>query len=855
MSKDYLKLPLSKTQALHLIVDFLMENPGAKDILKSFRLIIEDKKDQNSVALWITQEHAESTPLKTVLLAQLNKKRLPDYESSPSNTKPLLPNLPLLLFSDLSSAYMLGNQSSREGATYANLNGGERVIAALGLSAERHWEVAYHLQGHTPPARVAYGKLDGRYSYSLYHVHQNIPLDGVEQAEQLPDCQWLNCYTFEYHRLNGSGPGGHYTIALPDHIVPLRENLQLFGHILLMAPELFGGRKSSTPPDILAVVYEDKHKLILTYTADVDFVLYPLETAQVSAPDDCYFYSLENSQEALDHLHKRIEQQRQEQQRIQLPALEPVIANQIQQQSAMNPKQPIGYELRLQFAHYREFSRQEFDDGTGLRAEAIQHEFALLAQLEIELAERQKELEILGKKPHPILLCFTQHQLPSLVDVLREFPADQLGKVHYAFAGSKDNHLRWNVPEGVHFLYLREPLNEQAIDRLLGWEDHQTTHLRRRYWLDPYWAEEYFNHRTNVELYVPYGMRLWPSLHSWYQKDMNSYLLGLLTRWQNGHEETERIPLEKDVLFVFDGHPSGPDLGLLILDKSEFVPINNAHCISWINTNLHLVLRADHDEVLMKKLRQAIIELEQVQSGEPMLATIVDQLRAQEQTVAEHTNGKNDDEKITGSLRRAINELEQLLTRERATGIIIEQLRTRERTAAEQAAGVYQSITNSTLDIGQAINDELEQLCLQSGEMAKQANDLNLRITDWNKKYNLLVQDLDLVDKAQQNAEDAVEELQQAASQLGLAISQAITEAELEQTKQIEFVVDTKVKLEGTYQTLLEKLATVQERLVEIRQQIRKEIMDGESSSVSDSESDDSSSTDDSSSSTGYLTS
>jgi hypothetical protein len=241
---------------------------------------------------------------------------------------------------------------------------------------------------------------------------------------------------------------------------------------------------------------------------------------------------------------------------------------------------PSGHSLRLRHTHLRLLYTQTFN----------------LTETEIELHEindqinnlvyRRALIESVGQSK-PLLLRFTQQQLPALADYLGTIRSKGLanGSLKYAYHATDLN------PNGYHYLWISpELLADSEITRLFN---HPNLGEKRIFWLDPFWGR-YYPEDVNKGCYVfvPFEMTLFPTMHGWGdEEDMASYLSGVIREW--GSQAGISAPIPDQPIYVFDlvekrekGAGLDQKIHILVLDRTAFdsIQVN----LPWINDCLVL---------------------------------------------------------------------------------------------------------------------------------------------------------------------------------------------------------------------------------------------------------------------------
>ncbi|MCK4761301.1 MAG: hypothetical protein KAW12_03815 [Candidatus Aminicenantes bacterium] len=202
-----------------------------------------------------------------------------------------------------------------------------------------------------------------------------------------------------------------------------------------------------------------------------------------------------------------------------------------------------------------------------------------------EKLRRQKEqietslayLESIAK-PRPVLMRFTQAQLPALAAEIRSYHMSVIseGRIKYGFQAEAAE------PAGYHFLLVEsQEVSRETLDPLPLWEDIKAPHMRFR--LDPLWARFYFEPSGSSLVFVPEGTVLYPTMHHWEQAGMDQYLRETMSWWFSGRLDGGKIPQRP--IYIFDGPPH-PDakITISILDREKLEPLHLR--LGWLNDNL-----------------------------------------------------------------------------------------------------------------------------------------------------------------------------------------------------------------------------------------------------------------------------
>lgn len=225
--------------------------------------------------------------------------------------------------------------------------------------------------------------------------------------------------------------------------------------------------------------------------------------------------------------------------------------------------------------------------------EAVEIERIRLLEQQADLEHRLAYLESVAQA-RPLLMRFTQAQLPALADVLRSFPMDVLreGMFQYGFQATTAH------PAGLHFLFIEQ---QEAVmtelDPLLLWE-YLDAGSPMKFWLDPFWSNHYFEHGNQALIFVPQGTALFPPMHNWAVRDMDAYVRRALERWFPNR--TSRLKIPDLPLYIFEG---GREVHISVLDRTSFVPLHTR--LGWLNDNIMLMDALDVADFIQQMSTQA----------------------------------------------------------------------------------------------------------------------------------------------------------------------------------------------------------------------------------------------------------
>jgi hypothetical protein len=413
----------------------------------------------------------------------------------------------------------------------------EYLLVGRNLDIERISQIFAEIRYDATWVRAAVGReVESSTNYVLFYVkddrRRRSSFVSLMKAGYLSDLFTLDSYTL-----------GESVIFLPVDVYPEEEALFCLVKLLRCAPGLFGVAGVPQISQLLAALFPREggsllaDDSILLHLAGLRFFDRPL--INNTSPDitNVELHRLESSVEMEEQLRDAIDQ--------------------------AEPR--IGYNLELRHTRFKEPSEDERKRLLDQRVE-----------LDYQLAYLDSIAEI-----RPILLRFTQDQLPAMAAQIRSYPGGVLqnGVIRYGFQATV------REPAGLHYLFIN-PLeaSQVEIDPLLTWENLDTPPIR--FWLDPFWAHFYHGQGNNCLVFVPDGFALFPSMHEWDVKQMDQYMRDILGVWFHGHNAISSIPDHPIYLF----HPEKPgskNIDISVLDLNQFVPLKTQ--LGWINDNLTIL--------------------------------------------------------------------------------------------------------------------------------------------------------------------------------------------------------------------------------------------------------------------------
>jgi hypothetical protein len=368
--------------------------------------------------------------------------------------------------------------------------------------------------------------------------------------------------------LKGFETEEHVTF-LPQGSQPGERKLHYFCRLVEAAPVLFGSKEYKNPTGLTAAVLQwpgppgnlkepgpgtdDEMELEFLYLGELQFFRQELFTKRKVDRARFEYMPLKESQKALDGLAAAIQK----------------------------AKPYVGYRLELQSTKFLEKNQLERLLDQKAR---LENNIAYLQSITI---------------PQPVLMRFTQEQLPALAAQIRSFPMHILhdGRLKYGFQTSD------NEPAGYHFILidLRET-GRNELDPLPLWQDLDIDVLHLRFRLDPFWAYHYYEAGGESMVFVPEGCALFPPIHDWERGNMDQSLREIIGHWFHQSLKGQAIPARP--IYLFDGVPGkGSPIHISVLDQDRMEPLHLR--LGWINANL-LINHALEKENLMKEMAKDI---------------------------------------------------------------------------------------------------------------------------------------------------------------------------------------------------------------------------------------------------------
>lgn len=577
----------------------------------------------------------------------------------------------------------------------ARYNAKHKLLIAQGISATKY----VNLLRYATSFQVAAAKTNAD-SYVLYFLVDDTArfsafqsaVDGNLFAEDLQ----LVCYISEQ-------AGNERYLFLPGNIHPKQQALDYFCNILVAMPTLFDIQPKSEMGKVIAAVSlspsdEPEGKAQLFYIAHLTFSSEGLSSPSITKVHTFEIVQLNGNPEVLKQLQDEIRK------------LDP----------------PVGYRLRLRNTRYRRPNEYEYDR---------------LALAQIEISERLVELTSL-RTPRPTLLRFTQKQLPVLADVLRSYSVKDLVRLRYAFQGTTDR-----FSEGVHYLFVEPDVVMVELDPLVCWDKYGLQLMR--FWLDPHWAQFYNRIENKALVFVPHGMALYPSMHSWGASTMDAYLRDILGETYHGESGVGTIP--DAPLYLFDRDASyDSNLYLTILDRNQFYPLDRMR-LGWLNDNLSLLDAVGVAEFIKQ--------------------------------MADHTKQQRIANDVAKMSQDTENQFQALATQ------------------------INETVAKITNDLTACLTSELQRIVEDTQDLTQKAQALQRRVDELESLHQEMTALADRTNNMVQQVEKKIPEVEQHTEQLSSRVERVISETERQRQRLQEDTDQAVEVLKQTHVTLKVKLA------------------------------------------------
>lgn len=417
---------------------------------------------------------------------------------------------------------------------------GEYLLLARAADPERAATIVEDLRFHATGTHVTVARTTAdQRPVHLFHLlddpKRRSGFQGAQAGRLFHDCLLLAGFADQ-----GA------TVFLPADSQPGRESLHYFCRLLQAAPSLFSSNGRAVANGLLAAIAaqpvtattpEGAHRYDFYYLGGLSFLSQIELAPALPSHIDIEVHDLATSAADLQKLRAAIAE------------AEPLVA----------------YRLALRPGHYQEFKLTEYER---------------LAQQQLDLEYRLAYLSSI-KAERPVLLRFTQQQLPALADVIRSMPMKFLQgeDLLYGFQAVERHY-----PAGLHYLLKSPHAVMEEMDPLPLWRD--LDRLAMHFWLDPLWSRYYGGRGNDCWVFVPKGMTLSPPMHCWEATEMDAYLRAVLAQWFHGRHGVAAIP--EKAIYLFEPSPHAPDeVHISVLDRANFQPLQTQ--LGWFNDNLAIM--------------------------------------------------------------------------------------------------------------------------------------------------------------------------------------------------------------------------------------------------------------------------
>lgn len=507
----------------------------------------------------------------------------------------------------------------------------QKLLAIPDLGIDQSANLFYQLGSFATQRRTTRAKTE-QGTYQLFWISSDRErmsnLDAYVGAGFLANGRLLDCFVCSEQGQIGE----NWYFFLPENRAPSKTALDLFFDIILKAPAIFDQKPLPGNQIIAAIItpingtwHQEPHFL---YLAGLRFYDESVFAPRWEEAQPFQVLSLEASAEEVKKLATRIHE----------------------------AKPRIGYQVQLLELPYTEPSLLKIDR---------------LRRQRYEIEERLADLEGF-KTERPTLLRFNIAQLPVLADFIRYYKPDVLSQILYGCAHNDAQ------PSGYHFLYVRPQVRSMAdLDPLIWWGHFGEGAMQ--FWLDPSWARSYAQ-KARSQVFVPHGLGLHPSLHSFSIEEMDDYLRQTFNQLARNQGIEMNIPDRPIYIFDGKGEP-GTEISLSIIDFRSMVPLTTK--LGWINTNLLLL-----SELGLEK----------------MVEEMADSIRRN---------------RLAESLSKSADSIEKEVN--------------------DQVVTIGQSWANSTNSMLEVITKEANQLVDSSKQFITKAQLLNKRLNALNQLYNDII--------------------------------------------------------------------------------------------------------------------
>lgn len=412
----------------------------------------------------------------------------------------------------------------------ASVKEDEFLLVGKDISKEEARGIFEKLSVHATHTRVSGAETHAGARYLFYvkdDRQRRSTFQGLVSGEAFPGCQLLRAYR-----------AGEFSIFLPADIIPGAAELDYFSRFVLASPRLWGlgetKEEEKIESGLLAGVVRWPGRIEFLYLVGLRFYdqsvfIRPRVEAGVVTFE---LLDLKAGEKGVDALRAELQSAAPE----------------------------VGYRLELRSTRH-------------LDQEKVERLYEEKARIEYQIAYRESI-----SRPRPVLLRFTQRQLPALADVIRSFPMRVIheGGLKYGFQATQGQRA------GFHYIYL-DPWEaaQVSLDPLPLYEGLDPWPMR--FHLDPFWAKYYFDQGGTALVFVPDGTVLFPPIHDWDRQSMDVYLREVMQQWFGGQSGVLELPANP--VFVFDGVAKPrAEIRISVLDRDVLEPLYTR--LGWLNDNL-----------------------------------------------------------------------------------------------------------------------------------------------------------------------------------------------------------------------------------------------------------------------------
>jgi GTPase SAR1 family protein len=427
----------------------------------------------------------------------------------------------------------------------------EYLVVGRDMDKEDARGIFERLSIHATYTRIsgAETRLGSRYLFYVKDDHRRrSSFLSLAAGDAFSGCQVLQAYH-----------SGDFTIFLPPEAGPGAVELDYFCRIILNTPLLWGTGKEKANNGLLAAVIQWPGPKGLTTKKEINIEFFYL--AGLRFYNQSAFTQPEPGHLTFELLDLKSSEKSADTLKVEFRAAEP----------------HVGYRLELRSTRH-------------LDQDKVEHLYEEKARIEYQIAYKESI-----SRPRPVLLRFTQRQLPALADVIRSFPMKVIhdGDLKYGFQATPYE------PTGFHFI-LVDPWEaaRSSLDPIPLWGDLDPRPMRFR--LDPFWARYYHDQAGTALVFVPEGTALFPPMHDWDRRSMDRYLRETMQQWFDSQKEAANIP--EHPIYIFDGEPRpSAEIRISVLDQESLKPLHTR--LDWLNDNLTVTHAVGIEELISRMAR------------------------------------------------------------------------------------------------------------------------------------------------------------------------------------------------------------------------------------------------------------